>query len=243
VEIPVNVLPTEVVPAVFSNPTPAVNEPVTITAEGYTFLPDAAIRFGGDSAVVLGRAEDGSSVTFVPAPLTAGTALLDKVAIDFLPTTPLTIPTVAELTVAPLVPKTGTDAPGTAPELTVAPVGESSVLYDGGTFDYASPAGPARLYSFTVPADGNFTVILDWGGGVEDMGVYYFLPDGTTATGSFADENPAGIHPEESTSAFTAGTYLMAVVNFSAIGTPEVPGTNPPFFSIQFTTEPPPPEE
>jgi hypothetical protein len=246
-EIPVNVLPTSVVPAAFSNPTPAANEPVTVTAEGYTFLPDAQVIIGGDSAVILGRAEDGSSVTFVPAPSTTGPVLLEKIAIDFLPTTPLTIPTVAELTVAPVVPKTGTDAPGTAPALTVAPVGESSVLYDGGTFDYLAPTQfgdvPARLYSFTVPADGNFTVTLDWALGVEDMGVYYFLPDGTTETGSFADEGAAGIHPEESTSSFTAGTYLMAVVNWSAPTVDFPEGTNPPFFSIQFTTEPPPPEE
>lgn len=236
-EIPVKVTPTNISAAVFSNPTPAVNEEVTVTAEGYTFLPTAAISFAGTPALVTGVAEDGSSMTFLPAPGTVGTALLDSVSINFLPGTPLSLETTAELTVADLVPLAGTDAPGTAPALVVAPSGETSTLYDGGTFDYGAPIlggafgdFPARLYSFTVPADGGFTVTLDWGS-AEDLGVYYFETDGTTETGSAADAGGGGAHPEASTSTFTAGTYLMAVVNFSP--------TNPPFFSIQFTTEPP----
>jgi hypothetical protein len=237
IDIPVRVTPTDLGAAVFSNPTPAVNEPVTVTAEGYTFLPDAAISFAGTPALVLGVAEDGTSMTFLPAPGTVGTALIDNVAINFLPETPLSLETTAELTVGALVPLAGTDAPGTAPALTVPPVGETTTLFDGGTFDYPAPIlggafgdFPARLYSFTVPADGDFTVSLDWGS-PEDLGVYYFLPDGTTETGSAADAGGGGAHPEESTSTFTAGTYLMAVVNFNP--------TNPPFFSIQFTAEPP----
>ena len=240
-EIPVKVTPTSIGAAVFSNPTPAVNEPVTVTAEGYTFLPDAAISFAGTPALVLGVAEDGTSMTFLPAPGTIGTALLDNVSINFLPGTPLSLETTAELTVAELVPLAGTDAPGTAPALEVAAAGETSTLFDGGTFDGLAPIlggafgdFPARWYSFTVPADGDFTVSLDWGS-AEDLGVYYFLPDGTTETGSAADAGGGGAHPEASTSTFTAGTYLMAIINFSP--------TNPAFFSIQLTTEPPAPEE
>ncbi len=235
VVIPVKVMPTVIPSAVFSNPTPAVNDPVTITAEGYTFLPNAGISFGGTPALVLGVAEDGSSLTFLPPPGTTGVGEIQNVAISFLPTTPLTLETTAELAVADLVPLAGTDAPGTAPALTVPEVGATSTLYDGGTFDYAAPLFgttiPARLYSFTIPADGDYTVSLDWAGGVEDMGVYFFESDGTTETGSAADAGGGGAHPETSTSTFTAGTYLMAVVNFSA--------TNPAFISIQFTAEPP----
>jgi hypothetical protein len=230
-EIPVNVTPTAVATATFSNPTPAVGEPVTITAEGYTFLPDAAISFGGDSALILSAAEDGSSLTFLTWPGTTGPALLEKIAINFLPGTPLSLLTTAELAVAPLVPLPGTDAPGTAPEITVAPVGETTTLFDGGPMEYlAFGLFPTRLYSFTVPADGNFTVTLDWQGGAEDLGVYYFLPDGTTDAGTPADAGGAGAHPETSTSTFTAGDYLLAVVNFS---------TTNPTYRIQLTTDPP----
>jgi hypothetical protein len=143
--------------------------------------------------------------------------------------------TTAELTVGELVPLAGTDAPGTAPALEVPAVGETLTLFDGGTYDYPAPifAGafgdfPARLYSVTVPADGDYTFSLDWAGGVEDLGIYMFLPDGTTETGDAAD----GLsHPEVGTFTLTAGTYLMAVVNFNA--------TNPAFITIQLTPEPP----
>lgn len=231
-EVPVRVTPTNLV-ATFSNPTPAVNEPVTITAEGYTFLPDAAISFAGDSALIF--ANDGSSLTFLPPPGTTGPALVEKIAISFLPTTPLSLLTSAELAVAEVVPLAGTGTPGTAPPITVPPVGETTTFFDGGTYDYPAPIFggafgnfPARLYSFTVPADGRYTFSLDWAGGVEDLGIYIFLPDGTTETGDAAD----GLaHPEVATFTMTAGTYLLAVVNFNL--------TNPAFITIQLTSEPP----
>jgi hypothetical protein len=71
-EVPVNVLPTSVPSATFSNAAPAINELVTLTAEGYTFLPDAAVVIGGDSAAVI--ANDGNSITFVPVPGSSGPA-------------------------------------------------------------------------------------------------------------------------------------------------------------------------
>jgi hypothetical protein len=235
IDIPVKVTPIDLAAGVFSNPTPAVNEPVTITAEGFTFLPTADISFAGTPALVLSIAEDGSSLTFLPAPGTVGPALVDSVSINFLPGAPLSLQTTAELAVAALVPLEGTDAPATAPELTVPPLGQTLTFYDGGTYDYPSPIFggafglfPARLYSFTVPTDGDYTFSLDWAGGVEDLGIYIFLPDGTTETGDAAD----GLeHPEVGTFTMTAGTYLLAVVNFNA--------TNPEFITIQLTPEPP----
>jgi hypothetical protein len=235
IDIPVVVTPTALAPAVFSNPTPAVNEPVTITAEGYTFLPTADISFAGTPALVLAIAEDGSSMTFLPAPGTVGPALIDSISINFLPGAPLSLATTAELTVADVVPLAGTGAPGTAPALDVPAVGETLTFFDGGTYDYPSPIFegafglfPARLYSVTVPTDGDYTFSLDWAGGVEDLGIYMFLPDGITETGDAAD---GASHPEVGTFSLTAGTYLMAVVNFNA--------TNPAFISIQLTPEPP----
>jgi hypothetical protein len=231
-EIPVRVMPTDLA-ATFSNPTPAVNEVVTVTAPGFTFLETAAISFGGDTALLI--ANDGASLSFLPTPGTTGPALVEGISIDFLPGTPLSLQTTEEIAVAPLVPLTGTDAPGTAPEIPVAAVGETTTFFDGGTYDYPAPlfgtTFPARLYKLTIPEDGDYTVTLDWEGGVEDLGVYYFQADGTTETGSPADGGGAGAHPESSTSTFTAGTYLLAVVNFSA--------TNPPSITIQLTTEAP----
>jgi hypothetical protein len=237
-EIPVKVTPTSLASAVFSNATPAVNEVVTVTAEGFTFLPEAAISFGGTPAIIL--ANDGTTLTFLPLPGSAGPALIDNIAVNFLPTTPLSLETTTELTVPPVVPLAGTDDPATAPPLSVPDEdGETSFFFDGGTFDYGAPIFggafgefPSRLYSFTIPADGDYTITIDWEGGVEDLGGYIFLPDGTTEPGNApADAGGEGAHPESATSTFTAGEYRLAVVNFSA--------TNPPSFTIQLTREPP----
>jgi hypothetical protein len=233
-EIPVKVTPTSLPTAAFSNATPAVNEVVTVTVEGFTFLPDAAISFGGTPAIIL--ANDGTTLTFLPLPGSAGPALIDNIAVNFLPTTPLSLETTAELTVPPVVPLPGTDAPGTAPPLPVPDEdGETTFFFDGGTYDYAAPlfgtTFPSRLYSLTIPADGEYTISIDWEGGVEDLGAYIFLPDGTTWTGLAADAGGGGAHPEEATVTLTAGSYLVAAVNFSA--------TNPPSITITLTKEAP----
>jgi hypothetical protein len=232
--VPVSVIPTSLA-ATFSTATPVPNVPVTITLPaGYTFSSDATVSTAAGTGFVTAIAPDGSSADALLPPGSTGVVTLGGVSADFLPGVPLSGPTIDSVTVAAVTPLTGTGATGTAPALTVAAVGGTSILYDGGTFDYNAPLFgttiPARLYKFTVPADGGFTVTLDWPSS-EDMGVYYFASDGTTEAGSPADDNGAGVHPESSTSTFTAGTYFMAVVNFS--------DTNPPYFNIQFTTEVP----
>jgi hypothetical protein len=236
-EIPVNVLPTEIATAAFSNPTPAVNEVVTITAEGYTFRSDAAVSFEGDTVLMLSN--DGTSISFLPFPGTTGPALVEKVTLNFLPETPLDLFTAAEIAVAPLTPLAGTDAPGTAPSIPVPEPGATTTFFDGGTYDYPAPifggafgTFPSRLYRISIPEAGDYTVNIDWEGGVEDLGVYYFLPDGTTEPpeGIAADAGGAGAHPEESTSTLNAGDYLLAVVNFST--------TNPPSITLRLTRAP-----
>jgi hypothetical protein len=232
--VPVKVIPTSLA-ATFSTATPVPNVPVTITLPaGYTYSSAATVETNVAAGFITAVSPDGSSADALLAPGSSGVVTLGGVSADFLPGVPLSGPTIDSVTVAAVTPLAGADAPGTAPALTVPAVGGTSILYDGGTFDYSAPlfgtTFPARLYKFTVPADGDFTVTLDWPSS-EDLGVYYFQADGTTEAGTPADDNGAGGHPESSTSTFTAGTYVMAIVNFSE--------TNPPFFNIQFTTEVP----
>lgn len=229
-QVPVKVVPIGVA-ATFSNATPAANEPLIVTLPaGYKFSASASAVAGADTAFVQSFSADSTAITILLPPGATGTLNLGGVVADFLPGAALTLPTSEAVTVAAVVPLGGTGATGTAPSFTVLPFGETSVLFDGGTYDYASPDGPARLYKLTIPADGDYTVTLNWGS-AEDLGIYYFLPDGTTAAGSPADALGAGGHPESSTSTFTAGTYFMSVVNFSA--------TNPTFYTITFTGAPP----
>ncbi len=229
IDIPVRVTPTSLT-ATFSNPTPAVNEVVTLTAPGYVFLPGATVAIGGTPALILGS--DANTISFLPLPGSVGTAEVVGIATDFLPTTPLTLETTTELTVPVLTPLAGTDAPGTAPEITVPASGATTTFFDGGTYDYQAPilggafgTFPSRLYKIVIPVDGDYTISLDWEGGVEDLGIYPFLTDGTTEVGAPAD---GAAHPEVGVQSLTAGTYLLAMVNFS--------GTNPPSITIQITS-------
>jgi hypothetical protein len=135
----------------------------------------------------------------------------------------------------------GTSAPGTAPSLVVPPIDATSGLYDSGTFDYGAPifAGafgdfPARLYKLVVPSGRDVTVTLNWNS-AEDLGAYWFAADGVTEPEDLApaDDGGAGAHPEVVTNTFAPGTYLLAVVSFSA--------TVPPWIGISLTSSATPP--
>lgn len=221
-------------PANFSNANPAVNEAVDVTAPGFLFLPDATVVFGADTAVIVSRAADSSSISFITNPGVTGIPSVSGVVLDFLPAVPLTLPATTTVTTATtFTPKSGTDTPGGAPAIAVPAPGETTLLIDGGTYDYAAPIFggafgdfPARLYKFDVAAGEDVTVTLNWASG-EDLGVYWFAADGTTEPAGLApaDDGGAGAHPESSTSTFAPGSYRLAVVNFS--------GSDPAYFSLR----------
>lgn len=212
-EIPVKITPTSLV-ATFSNPTPAQNEAVTITAEGYTFLPEAAISFAGTPALLL--ANDGTSLTFLPSPGATGPAQVDGIAIAFLPTTPLSLVTTTEIAVAPLAPVAGTEDPATAPSLPVPPEGGAAGFFDGPDFAGGAPCifgTVCRYYKLTVTEEGVYTVTLDWDiGGDIDM---YLCPDPGTITGDCDFQAATGNHPEVAEFALTPGTYFVIADDFN----------------------------
>ena len=219
-EIPVNVTPTAIASAAFSNATPALNEPVSLTAEGYSFMPDAAVVIGGDSAVILSN--DGSTVTFVPTPGSTGPATIEKIAISFLPTVPLTLPTTAEITV-PSGPVGGTDDPATAPALPVPEAGAFTVFFDGPDFAGSAPCAFGTIchfYKLTVTEAGVYTVTLDWDiGGDIDM---YLCGDPPAADFSNCDFSGASAdHPESVEFDLAPGTFFVVADDFGtdAIGT------------------------
>jgi hypothetical protein len=216
IDIPVRVMPTVLPTAVFSNPTPAAQEIVTVTAEGYTFLPTAAISVGGNPALVLGN--DGTTLTFLPVPGSTGPAQIDTVAINFLPTTPLVLPTSAELAVAGY---TGREAPATAPEIPApSVVGDSTFFYDGGGFLGAdiTPDGGigAQYYRFVITEAGDYRFLTNWVGDADFDPVVCFDVD--CATVQFAG---TGLdHPEDGTLTLAAGTYYWATVLFAGAAEP-----------------------
>jgi hypothetical protein len=214
-DIPVRVLPTSVV-AAFSNAAPAANEPITVTAEGFTFLPNAAISVGGKAGLIL--ANDGASLTFIPAPGSAGFALIENIAVNFLPAAPLSLETTTEIAAGAF---TGTDAPATAPAMPVPAAGASVILYDDGTFTGADITGDggigAQYYQFTVTEAGDYQFVTDWVGDDTDIDAIVCF-DAACADGAFAG---SGLdHPEDGTLTLTPGTYYFVSVLFAGAAVP-----------------------
>jgi hypothetical protein len=237
-DIPVKVTPTAI-PASFSTLTPAINEPVTVTAENYKFDPStAAVVIGADSAVVIAVAADSSSLTFLPFPGSRGTPVISGALINFLPTAPLTLTSTDTVTV-PTSPLAGTDAPATAPLVATPTADVPTFLFDSAGFGAAVCGGnsgaPCQLYKFTVaPGDTAFDATLNWYNGA-DLGLYVLSADGNTDTGQSCDAggNAAGGagFTEACTIALPPGDYLLAVVSFAPFYDP--PDTEPTFINLQ----------
>jgi hypothetical protein len=208
IDIPVVVLPVSIETAVFSNPTPAMNELVTVSAEGFSFLPDAAISFGPDSALIL--ANDGASVTFLPAPGSTGSPLVEGIAISFLPTTPLSLPTAAPITVAPLSTIPGSESAATAPSLAVPPLDGVTRLFDGPDF----AATIDHFYKLTITEAGVYTITVDWDIG-SDIDLF-FCEDPPAADFSNCPAASFTAHPEEVELALEPRTYFVVAEDFGA---------------------------
>jgi hypothetical protein len=235
-DIPVKVTPTSASVTV-SNATPAANEPLLITLPaGYKFGAGAGASLGGAAGIVQSVAADSSSITVLLPPGGTGTITVDSVAVDFAPGVLFSLPTDNTVTVGAVTPQSGTNTPGSAPTLTLPPTdGPALAFFDGGTYDFASVNGPARLYKFVVTDSVDLTTTVDWPS-PEDLGLYFYAADGATDVGAGpADAGGAGAHPESATNTFAPGTYIMGVTNFSA--------TTPPYFGITISATTPAPAE
>jgi hypothetical protein len=231
--VPVKVTPINL-PATFSTSTPAFNEPVTVSAAGYHFLTGTTILTGADTAVVLSIAPDSTSVTFLPFPGTTGPVTISGIAIDFLPSAPLTLTTTDTLTVAPLAVLPGSDSPSNPPVIAAPSPGITTALFDSATF--ASPvcgvanAGvPCQLYKISLPTDTVFDATLTWPNGT-DLGLYVLNANGTADTDQACDAGgnaaAGGGFIEACTITLPAGDYLLAVVNFGPFYDPPDPAPN-----------------
>lgn len=215
--------------ATFDDQEPSLLQAVTLTAPaGFTFAPDVAVAIGGNLAIIQSVAGDGSSVTLIPIPGSAGVASVDGVVPNGAPSNIVTMNTVQTVTVPGIVPLEGTETPETAPELTVPTAGNSIVTNDAGAFagdptDCCFGFHP-RIYKIVIAAPTTLTIELDWFQG-QDLGAYVTTDDLVTvvdAADSFGEG--AGGHPESVTIAFAPGTYYINLVNFSA--------STPSFFQL-----------
>ncbi|HET6578216.1 MAG TPA: hypothetical protein VFG66_07835 [Gemmatimonadales bacterium] len=227
--VPVSVIPTGIA-ATFSNASPALNEPVTITLPaGYTFGADAAIESDLGPGIVQSVSEDGTSITAIIPPGSTGSVTLSGVSADFLPGLPLTLPSIDVVSASPTgLP--GTDAVTTAPELPVPALGETVSLLDAGTFTGADISGDgglalAQYYKITVADSGSYTVATSWPGTADVDEVLCF--DVGCAEAAF--DGASANNPESATFDLDTGTYYLAVVLFA--------GGAPPFIQLSLTHE------
>jgi hypothetical protein len=192
--------------ATISDFAPPANQTVTVTVNNATFDPTASFAVGLTPAIVLDIS--GNVATILPTPGSVGLLTANGVLPDSLPGyfLPLTSPEPDTVTVGALTPLAGTDDPTTAPSLPVPAVGGTAILFDAPDF----AAAIDRFYKLVVPADGDYTISLDWSAGSDiDMilcdDVACSNPDFTAATGD---------QPEVATYTLTAGTYYVIAEDF-----------------------------
>jgi hypothetical protein len=218
--------------ATFSTLTPNALDPVTLTMPaGFKLGPLAndTVVIGGNPAILQSAAADGSSITFLPIPGSVGIAQISGISPTAAPQFVLTMSTVQSITVPALVPLAGTDAPATAPLITVP-----GTLIDAGTFaatDCGQNSGvPCQLYKISLSAPTTLHFTLS-GSNLADLGLYFInagdLSDAAQVCDALGRDSP----PEDCTLAFAAGDYLMAVVNFGPFY-PEL-DPNPAFIKVE----------
>ena len=148
-----------------SNPAPIAFESITITATpGFFFAPTVGVNIGGNAALVQSVAGDGSSVTILPFPGSAGAPEIVGVSPTGFPQFQYTMNSSTSVTVGAAL--AGTESPETAPVLATP-----STTTDGGGFAGDFLGFPTRWYQITVAAPTTLTFNLDWPSG-EDLGAY-----------------------------------------------------------------------
>jgi hypothetical protein len=215
---------------------PNASDPTVLTVPApFQFFPDSGVTFNTGPGIIIDRAADGRSITVLPHPGSTATATA-TLLVEYLPTVPLPTTTDVPLTINAVVPgMAGTDAPATAPEITVPGPGATGGFFDGGTYG-ASTCGdntgaPCQLYKITLAEETILDVNLTWSNSA-DLGLYFMTADGLTETGQACDEhgNGAEAQPEHCEITLPAGTYLAGIVSYGPFYGP--PDPNPDWVSL-----------
>jgi hypothetical protein len=214
----------------YSSLTPAGGQPVTVTLTDGTFDPAATVLLGGTPPIVTDIS--GNSLTFLPAPGTIAPLTINGVVLNVLPQFSLSLPAAEGDTISvgtTVAARPGTDSPATAPSIGYPAPGATTALYDAAPMGsavcgQANDGVPCQLYKLVVPADGALDASLTWSN-TTDLGLYVLSADGTTDIGQSCDAggNGATGGAEACTITLTAGTYMLAVVNFGPFYNPVDP--------------------
>jgi hypothetical protein len=243
--IPVIVTPTELA-ATLSTTTPALGEPITITAPaGLTFSPfssNVKITKSTTDTTQVGfvQSSNGTTLTFMPILGEADQGFAVRGIIpSYAPSLNLNLDvpttfTVGDATTTVKLP--GTDALATAPELPVLAKDQIFLMYDKPPFGYtgcaASLGDNCNVYKITVATETKFHVTLNWDN-TSDLGAYFLDSNGDLNTSvGFADAAGAPTPgPEEGDIDLPPGTWYMAVLRFTYAGST----ADPSYYSVQLT--------
>lgn len=208
------------IPSTFSNVSPAVGDTVDLVLDPqYRALGSPTITFGSTEAIIAGISVDSQTVRFLPPPGSTGSPTLGNVALSFLTSVPLTVPSSAALTVANTTIYTGTDDPTTAPSFNISnlAVGDTIEFYDLST-------NIDQFYKVVVTgASATFTATLSWPTG-PDVDILWCNAACSAFVGNFSGATSA--NPEISTVTFTTGSNFFWANLYA--------GAAPPWIRIRF---------
>jgi hypothetical protein len=219
------------VDATFSDSTPALFDPITVTLPAGFHVgaaEDVVVDWGGLAATINSVGGGGSTIDITPAPGSNGTATITGVFPTAAPQFVLAMPTVHTISVPPLTPLEGTDDPATAPTFDVP-----GTLADAGSFGYdacgAAAGFPCQVYRMHVATGGTFHFKLR-GSNAADLGLYFLDVNTLAQLSQVCDNLGRASPPEECDLTFAAGDYIMGVVTFGP-GYPEN-DPNPSFIVV-----------
>ena len=195
------------VAATYSPATPARGDTVTITLPaGFKFVAGANATFGGAAGFNAGATADSSGFRVIPPPGYTGAPQLSGVALAFLLSAPISVPSSNALTVG--APLAGTDDPATAPILTLAASGQSITVYDAGAPFAGTLVSADRIYRINVAAPTAVSVNMDWTN-TADVDILFVNGAQTGFLSCFG--GATGARPENAPCTLPAGdTYLVA---------------------------------
>jgi hypothetical protein len=207
------------IPSTLSNATPAANEEVTLTITDPSFtLTDTANVTLGAATTIVGRTAN--SLTFVPTPGTNGGVIVNGIDVAGFA---LSLPSDAGLaTVGALTPLAGTNREATAPALTLPGAGEIKTLFDqpdlaagfGDPVADLAGGGGSAFYKLNVPANGDYTITVNWSVGSDVDMFVCDSPIDATALSNCDFAAATGDQPESATYTLTAGPHIIVLNDF-----------------------------
>lgn len=227
-----------VAPTTLSSSSPAPGASMTVALGGsLRFQGNSTVTIGGVEAALVSVSADSSTATVVPAWGSSGAIAFTNVALKFLTSVKLNLPSDKSTTAGAGY---GGSALAGASTIADAPVvalptvvGRATALTDQGAFSSAAPqcggtfgGNGCRVYKLVVPASQTFNVTGRWDNGA-DIGLY--RTNSTGGAGATIADNlgdGSGGQPESGNlTNLTAGTYYLFVVWYQYGEGPVPPNT------------------